>query len=253
MRRIANSLNLMLVVALLCLGSTGVRAESPPPPATCPAKGTGPDSTLVNAVCSNESLMQLAAAVQHQYFYASVGPHEEPRKLRYRWQSEHWTCASLVMQRDRMDACIGEALERFSASLLPLAPAQIRTPRNETFRQAFEAIEEYLLIARQARAECIRTYATVVDDGISSARDIAVVVAKGCKRESARLALLTVVKDELEQPFVTVFLRSHETISTLTSSLSEPDELIADILSVRRDKRDQARTPARDGQPTKSR
>jgi hypothetical protein len=152
-----------------------------------------------------------------------------------------------------MHACIGDALERFSASLLPLAPAQIRTPRDETFRQAFDAIEEYILIARQARAECIRTYATVVDDGISSARDIAVVVAKRCKRESARLALLTVVKDELEQPFMTVFLGSLETISTLTNSLSEPDELIADVLGVRRDKRDQARTPARDGQPTKSR
>lgn len=253
MRKIANSFNLMLVVALLCLGSTEVRAESPPPPATCPAKGTGPDSTLVNAVCTNESLMQLATAVQHQYFYASVGPHEEPRKLRYRWQSEHWTCASLVMQRDRMHACIGEALEKFSVSLFPLAPAQVMTPREEMYRQAYEAIEAYLLIARQARAECIRTYATVVDDGISSARDIAVVVAKGCKRESAKVALLTVVKDEFEQPFMTVFLRSHETISTLTNSLSEPDEFIADILSVRRDKRDQARTPARDGQPTKSR
>lgn len=214
-----------------------------PPVAACPGTGTDFEAQLTAVTCREETLLQMAREVQPVYYRVFAAAPDEARKYKFRWRSAHVACGRLIMQPIRQAECIHVALSSLMQELRPVVAGAAEDTPEEAYRKAHRIQSERLLRAERARAACITAAAEVVDDGVSTARDIAVVVAGQCRRDASRVALQMVMRDELESPFMALSLQALDTQAAYEATLTEPDSLIADILRVRRDKREQATLP----------
>ena len=244
--RIVDKVRSLALGALFICCSQAAFSQAPAAPIACPT------ATVVNeVVCATDALRQQAFEVERQYFAAAAADFDETLRLRIRWQAEFLECGHLIGQGQRMRTCIAESFERFGVRLTAVA-APADKPREQLFQDAYVILAAAGDMARQNRLDCIQREALAVDDGLSSARDIAVVVAKRCRKASYNVARLLSAEVELALPFMTQKRTSPGETLSVVDSLSEPDKLIETVLEQRAAKRKLAPPPVQKTRPPKT-
>lgn len=246
MRRSCRLVSFTLGVLFICGARTGF-AQVPAAPINCPGAG------LVNVVvCATDALRQQAFELERQYFAAAAADYFEASSIRFDWQTHSQGCAPLISQDQQIRTCIAESFEKFGKRLSAVAtPAEAKS-REQLFQDAYVILTTLTDFARQDRLACIQSEALAVDDGLSSARDIAVVAAKRCRKASVNLVRFLAAEVDLRNPFMTQKRISPDEFSALADILSEPDHLIETVLKLRAAKRKPAPQPAQKARPPKT-
>lgn len=240
----------LLKISILAIASTlgaGAHAEASDPP---PAPFVCPTSEVVNDyVCTERSLMELALEVERHYLATAVVSIDDALRLRMKWQAEFLECGSLIGKEGydstglNAHSCIERSLLKFGGSLEVLVDPKADS-REEIYRAAWSVNAASTLLARNEHILCIQREASAIDDGVSSARDIAVVVAKRCRPQASQEAKFRAYAVELSIPFMRRGGRpTIEDRTALTAAMSEPDRLIEPILELRAARRKAAPKP----------
>lgn len=231
--------------ALLFFCVPAAFAQAPAAPIDCPT------ATVVNdVVCANDALKQQAFEVERQYFAAAAADFDETLRIRNEWQGEFLECGYLIGQGQRMRTCVADSFQRFGERLSVVAAPSAKS-REQLYQAAYVTLAAAGNLARQDRLDCIQREAIAVDDGLSSARDIAVVVAKRCRQFAHHVARILSAEVELALPFMTQKRTSPGATLAVADSLSEPDGLIETVLALRAAKRKTTPQPAQKARPPK--
>ena len=106
---------------------------------------------------------------------------------------------------------------------------------------AQERMEAVVVAARKRRAMCIQAKAAAYEDGVSSSRDIAIIVSKECRSTAYDLARALGAQIEISRPLFSRDVPSAEAILSASQDLSNPDDLVPIILERRASIRNQAK------------
>lgn len=217
------------VLASVC--SPGAWAQLPPGPLACPA-----ESALHDVVCKYDSMVRLAFETERQLFAAAVVDPLEALSLRKKWQDEFVACKFFIGQHNQLRACVQDSLQNFGERLSTVAPPTDKS-REDLFRSAYINMGEMNVKIGADQRECVRREAIAVDDGVSPARDIAVVIAKRCRESALASAGVVALRVDLALPFMSEKRLPANKAMEFADSMSEPDNFIESVLELRAAKR----------------
>lgn len=230
------------VGALALCTSLVVFAQALEAPISCPT------SAVVNdAVCAIDELRQGAFEVEKKYLSALVtGDYSQVLMTKLAWTGQYLQCGYLIGRGHEMSDCIKSSFNEFGANLQKLAPT-LEKERSFLQNAAQARMESVVGTAKKRRAICIQAKAAIYDDGVSSARDIAIVIAKDCRPTAYELARALAAQIEVSRPLFSRDIPSAEAILSLSQDLSNPDDFVPTIL----ERRAANRTPAKPSSKTK--
>lgn len=216
------------IAAVMLFMPLAVVAQSPESPINCPT-----NAVVNDAVCAIEELKQGAFEIEKKYLSAIVaGDYSQVLLTKMSWTGQYLQCGHLIGQRQEMIDCIKASFTDFGARLQKIAPPSERG-RLSLLLTAQERLESAVEAARKRRFMCIQAKAAVYDDGVSSARDIAIVVAKECRPTAYELARTMAAQIEISRPLFSRDVPSAEAILSVSQDLSNPDALVSTILERR--------------------
>lgn len=229
-----------VIAAAVLSASFEVAAQPPDAPIDCPT------SAVVNdAVCANKELTEGAFEVEKKYLSAVVaGDYSKVLIAKTSWLGQYIQCGHLIGRKQEMMSCIKSSFSEFGSRLQEIAPL-LEQERSALLDAALVRMETAVAAARKRRIMCIQAKAAVYDDGVSSARDIAVVVAKECRPNSYELARTMAAQIEISRPLFSRDVPSAEAILSVSQDLSNPDDFISIILERRATNRAPAKSSAK--------
>lgn len=197
----------------------------------------------VNAICYDDALLTQAKTLELKYLsaMANITPvnWSELGGKWLRWRGKYIECGLYIGNRPEVAACVEKAMVTLGADLNTSPSHRDRQAAIDAATARMGAVEAD---AKMRRVACIKLKAAALDDGVSSARDIAVVVVKECRPETSQLVNIMALNIEALPLFSAKSGVSIEAISEVTTQMSNPDDLIGMILEVRAAKR--AKRPA---------
>ena len=222
---------LALVFLLLSDSVHSVSLRPPEAPIECPTH-----EVVNDVVCAADELKAGAFQIEMKFMSALVsGNPINAIKAKRSWRSKYLECGFLIGHSKEMRECIKSTFDSFEHQLLEIGT--FNSNQENRISLLDEAISKLELIeskARMTRKECLHKNATTLDDGVSSARDIAVVVAKNCRSETFNYSNAMAATIEVSLPlFSAKSIPSQDSIQSLVNELSNPDDLIGFILEIR--------------------
>ncbi len=180
-------------------------------------------------------LHEVTQEAQEKYLYAlskvnSIGTWTSLSILQRRFMVRYYQC-SILGRSDKVATCLAPAFEEFISQL---PNSQINLPADLKI-QASNANSLILSHAYNKLNECVIGKINKLDDGVSSARDIALGIGSSCKPKAYQI--------------VDIIANSHTTFlgemagleyqRDLTEKIISPDEVVGTVLEYRAQKRSQ--------------
>ena len=202
-----------------------------PIPAPCKP---GPHESY--AYCESRDLMEQKNKLDRDYKYTlALATSEKTWNVldahKAKWQADYLRCRISDLPKTELIECLRSAAAGFSGALKE-APAELTN--SHLLHAASESHFQQGVRLANRTDECIATKVAALDDGVSSARDIALAVSRACRRaivEMVRGNYRTISRDVIDE------LPAEAAIQRAIEEETQPDNHINAVLKHRSIKR----------------